>query len=104
MPFWTIIFILVSGLSLAGGDILLRKWVAAPHYLFYILGFCAYFVGLNFLAQSFKHEQLVIAVAASIIVNILVVLAANYFIFHEALTVRHFVGVGLAIATIAVLW
>lgn len=104
MSFGAIIFILASGLSLAGGDIMLRKWVATPHYLFYILGFSAYFIGLNCLAQSMKHEQLVIVVTASVVVNILAVLAANYFIFHEPLTVRHLIGVGLGIATIIALW
>lgn len=104
MPFLAVVFILVSGLSLAWGDIMLRKWVSAPHFLFYLLGFGAYFIGLNCLAQSFKHEQLVIAVTASVIVNILAVLAANYFIFHEPLATRHLIGVVLGVATIAFLW
>ena len=104
MSYWAAILLLLSGLGLAGGDILLRKWVATSHHLFYLLGFIVYFIGLNCLAQSFKYKGLVIAATISVVINILILLAFSYFIFKEPLTARHFIGIGLGIATIVFLW
>ena len=104
MSYWGAILILLSGLGLAGGDILLRKWIASSNHIFYIIGFAVYFVGLNCLAQSFKYKGLVVAATASVIINILILLAVSYFVFKEPLTARHLIGVLLGVATIAVLW
>ena len=104
MSYWAATLILLSGIGLAGGDILLRKWVGTSNNWFYVLGFIVYFIGLNCLAQSFKYKGLVIAATISVIINILILLAASYFLFKEPLSVRHFIGIGLGIATIIFLW
>ena len=104
MSYLASVLLLLSGLGLAGGDILLREWVANSNHLFYILGFIVYFIGLNCLAQSFKYEGLVIAATISIVINILILLAVSYFIFKEPLSARHLIGIGLGIATVAFLW
>src|SRR3989338_6810274 len=66
-----VIFLLaIGGIILTVGDIIFKSWVEKPHTGMYVLGLAVYLVGLMFLVQSFKFENIAVASTIFVIFNI----------------------------------
>lgn len=98
-----LILTIVGGLILTLGDIVLKKWVTTSYNLFYILGIFLYFISMNFLAQSYKYEDVAIASMIMIIFNIVTLTLVGYFVFKENITVYEITGIFLGMMAVFLL-
>lgn len=92
-----------GGIILTIGDIVLKKWVTTSYNFFYILGIFLYFISMNFLAQSYKYEDVAVASMMMIIFNIITLTLVGYFVFKENITVFEIAGIFLGMASIFLL-
>lgn len=92
-----------GGIILTVGDIVLKKWVTTSYNLFYFLGIFLYFISMNFLAQSYKYEDVAIASMMMIIFNITTLTLVGYFIFKENITVYEIAGIFLGMISLFLL-
>lgn len=98
-----ILLVAIGGLFLTGGDIVFKSWVENGKFSLYSVGFGLYLVGLMFLVQSFKFENIAVASTMLVIFNIITLSAASWFMFGEKLSLMQMVGIGLAIIAIVLL-
>jgi len=98
-----ILYIIGSGILLTVGDILLKKWVVSDSTRYYLIGFVAYFIGLNFLAQSFMYRHIAVATCLVNIFNVLTLVLVSAVFYKERLSVQEMVGVFLALTSIVVI-
>ena len=99
--YFALILSLLGGLVMTAGDIFMKKWIGSNLSLFYILGLALYIVGLNFLAQSYRFENIAIASISLIVFNIVSLAIVSWIFFKQPLTT--FQIVGLIVALIAVI-
>jgi len=99
----TILWLTLGGIILTIGDVIFKFWVESRSPILYVSGFIAYLIGLVFLIQSYKSENIAIASAIFVIFNILTLLLVSCFYFNEKLTVVQIVGIGFAILAILIL-
>lgn len=92
-----------GGIILTVGDIVLKKWVTTSYNLFYFLGIFLYFISMNFLAQSYKYEDVAIASMMMIIFNITTLTLVGYFVFKENITVYEIAGIFLGMISLFLL-
>lgn len=92
-----------GGVILTIGDIILKKWVTTSYNLFYIIGILLYFISMNFLAQSYKYEDVAIASMMMIIFNITTLTLVGYFVFKENITVYELAGIFLGMVSLFLL-
>ena len=100
------IFFILIGLGsviVTVGDIVMRKWVATNEWLWYGVGLAFYFIGLNFLAQSYRHEHIAVSSIIFVLFNIIVLTVASKVFFGDSLSWQRMTGLGLGIAAVAVL-
>lgn len=97
-----ILLIFVAGLFLTAGDLILRSWVAEPDtWRLYVLGVVLYFIALNFLARSYRFENIAIASVIMEVFNLVTYLAISYWKFGDTLSRLEITGIILGIAAIA---
>ena len=88
---------------MTAGDIILKEWVVKSYSLFYIIGMVLYFISMNFLAQSYKYEDIAVASMLMVIFNVVTLTLVGYFFFHENITIYEFAGIFLGIVSISLL-
>jgi multidrug transporter EmrE-like cation transporter len=93
----------LGGAILTVGDLVMKKWVIDGRLGTYAIGILVYLVALNLLAQSYRSKSVAVASSLFIILNIVSLSIAGYFIYGEKLTPMQLVGVALAIAAVACL-
>ena len=98
-----IVLIAVGSLFLTGGDIVFKYWTENEKITLYGFGPVLYLVGLMFLVQSFKHENIAVASTMLVIFNIISLAVASWLMFHEKLSLVQLVGVLFAIIAIVLL-
>jgi len=99
-----VIFLLaIGGIILTVGDIIFKSWVEKPHTGMYVLGLAVYLVGLMFLVQSFKFENIAVASTIFVILNITTLLLVSWFYFGEKISLLQFSGIALAFVAILLL-
>jgi len=98
-----IILLLIGGLILTIGDIFMKKWVATDTYLFYFIGLATYLIGLNFLAQSFKFENIAVASVIFVVFNVATLGIVSWLYFKETLSTLQIAGIIIGIIAIIVL-
>lgn len=103
MNWISFILLAVGGTILTIGDIVMKKWVNMHGAYWYILGLAVYFVGLNFLAHSFKYENIAVASVVFVIFNVVTLSLVSWLYFKEALTVMQLIGMAIGIVSIVVL-
>ena len=97
-----ILLIFVAGIFLTAGDLVLRSWVAEPDtWRLYVLGVVLYFVALNFLARSYRFENIAIASVMMEVFNIVTYLAISHWKFGDTLSRFEIMGIIFGIAAIA---
>jgi multidrug transporter EmrE-like cation transporter len=98
------LLLVLGGAALeTAGDILFKLWSLRDRAVLLVVGLAMYIAGSVMWAFSIKYEQLSKAVFVFVIVNVLLVAAAGLLFFNERFTVRHYVAIGLGIASIALL-
>jgi len=100
MNHWPLVLVFIGGIILTAGDIVLKKWVVTSYNHFYVLGLVLYFISMNFLAQSYKYEDIAIASMIMVIFNILTLTLVGYFVFKENITAYEIMGIALGITAL----
>ena len=100
MNHWPLVLVFIGGIILTAGDIVLKKWVVTSYASFYVLGLILYFISMNFLAQSYKYEDIAIASMIMVIFNILTLTLVGYFVFKENITAYEIMGIVLGITAL----
>ena len=96
-----ILLLLVAGILLTVGDLILNAWVDAGNsWKLYTLGIFFYFIALNFLARSYKFENIAVASVIMEILNLLSYLAISYWKFGETVSRLEILGIIFGIAAI----
>lgn len=99
-------WLILGGVALTAGDIAFKFWVdrALPYTSFlYIGGLLVYLLGLVFLIESFKTENIAIASAIFVLINIITLAAVSWLYFGDKLSSLQGVGLVLALSAIVVL-
>jgi multidrug transporter EmrE-like cation transporter len=95
-----IILLFLGGTILTIGDIIFKFYFEKSRYSLYVLGLMTYLVGLIFLVKTFKTQNIAVASAVFIIINIITLLLVSRFYFGEHLS--NFQTIGIVIAIIAI--
>ena len=85
------------------GDVILRYWMESRSFTTYAWGIGCYFIGMNFLAQSFRYKNIVVASVMFIIINIAMLLVVTRVVFVDQLRVMHWWGLALGLLSVVVL-
>lgn len=94
--------LLVAGILLTVGDLVLNAWVnTSDSWKLYTLGIFFYFIALNFLARSYKFENIAVASVIMEILNLVTYLAISYWKFGETISRLEVLGIIFGIAAIA---
>ena len=94
----TLILLFFGGIIMTIGDIVMKEWVLHSTGKFYFGGLIFYLIGLVFLAQSYKREDIAVASVILIIFNVVSLSLVGYFVFKENITVYEIIGIVLGIA------
>lgn len=97
------IWLIFGGAILTIGDIFFKYWTKNPTTLLYVVGILIYLGGLMFLVQSFKTQNIAIASAVFVIVNIVTLSIVSWIFFKEPLSTIQIIGIILAIGAIFLL-
>lgn len=96
-----ILLIFIAGLLLTVGDLILRSWVDNQDvWRLYVFGVIFYFIALNFLARSYRFENIAIASVIMEVFNIITYLAISYWKFGDTISRLEVAGLLLGIAAI----
>ena len=94
----------VSGLSVALGDYFSKSWANQPSYKYAICTIFMYCMsGLAWLPVIYKKNQLAVMGAAWSVIATLFTIIIGVFIFDEALSTFHWLGLGLAMLALGLL-
>ncbi len=93
-------WLLFGGSILTVGDIIFKFWANKSLTYLYITGLVIYVLGLMCLVQSFKSQNIAVASAIFVIVNVVTLSLVSYFYFKESLSVLQMVGIGVAFVSI----
>lgn len=103
MNFLPLAILFFGGLILTAGDILMKQWVAAGSAWLYVAGMGVYLIGLNFLAQSFRYENIAVASTIFVVFNIATLLVLSWLYFKEPISHIQLIGLFLGLAAIILL-
>jgi len=97
-----ILLIFIAGLLLTIGDLILRSWVDHQDiWRLYIFGVICYFIALNFLARSYRFENIAIASVMMEVFNLVTYLVVSYWKFGDHISHLEVIGLVFGIAAIA---
>lgn len=92
---------LIAGILLTVGDLVLNAWVnTGDSWKLYTIGILFYFIALNFLARSYKFENIAVASVIMEILNLVTYLAISYWKFGQTISRLEILGIVLGIAAI----
>ncbi len=81
------LLLLIAGILLTVGDLVLNAWVDSGNsWKLYTIGIVFYFLALNFLARSYKFENIAVASVIMEIFNLVTYLAVSYWKFGETIS------------------
>jgi multidrug transporter EmrE-like cation transporter len=92
-----ILLILGGGVVLTAGDIMMKQWVEMGKTSFYAAGLALYFVGLIFLAQSFRYQNIAVASIALVVGNVVMLALFSWLYYHQGLSVLQLFGIVVGI-------
>ena len=98
-----IILLTIGGITLTVGDILFKFWVESPRPLLYVFGLGTYLIGLLFLVQSFKYQNIAVASVTLIILNVATLALVSWLQFGEKLSFVKMVGIAVAFLALILL-
>lgn len=97
------IWLIFGGIILTIGDIVFKYWTKNPKSWLYVLGLAIYLAGLMFLVQSFKTQNIAIASAIFVIINIITLGVVSWVFFNEPLSTIKIIAIIIAIIAIIIL-
>lgn len=97
------LLLFAGGVVLTFGDLIMKKWVDTGNRNLYLFGLTIYFLGLNFLAQSFKYKNIAVASIIFVIFNVITLLLVSWIVYKEKLTTFQILGVTLGLISVAIL-
>jgi multidrug transporter EmrE-like cation transporter len=100
MPSLSFILLAIGGLFLTAGDIVFKYYALGHKSVLYALGLGLYVVGLIFLVKTYETENIAVASAIFVLVNIATLAVASWFLFREPLGLFALIGLGLAAVAI----
>jgi hypothetical protein len=104
MHHWFLL-LLIAGILLTVGDLILNAWVVSGDsgnsWKLYTFGIFFYFVALNFLARSYKFENIAIASVIMEIFNLVTYLAISYWKFWTSISRLEILWIVFGILAIA---
>ena len=103
MNFLPTLLLFLGGIILTMGDVFMKKWVGSMAHVYYVLGMLLYVVGLNFLAQSYRFENIAVASAILISFNLITLAIVSWLFFKEPLSGLQILGIVLGVASIVCL-
>jgi len=98
-----LLLLLIGGLLDTVGDIIFKFWIEKNNNLTYIIGIVVYVLGLMFLIESYKTQNIAVASVVFVMFNIITLSLVSWLYFKEPLSVFQIVGVLLAFASIFLL-
>lgn len=98
-----VILLTLGGMALTAGDIVFKFWVEGPRPLLYVLGLGAYLIGLMFLVQSFKYENIAVASVTLVILNVVTLALVSWLQFGEKLSLIKIIGIAVAFLALVLL-
>ncbi|MCB9806348.1 hypothetical protein H6768_00280 [Candidatus Peribacteria bacterium] len=91
----------MAGVLLTVGDLVLNAWVdSGDSWKLYTIGILFYFIALNFLAKSYKFENIAVASVIMEVLNLVSYLAISYWKFGETIARLEILGIAFGIAAI----
>ena len=99
-------WLIIGGSALTVGDIIFKYWVerSLPYLsITYLGGFALYIVGLIFLIESFKTENIAVASAIFVLINIATLALVSWLYFGDKISSLQIVGLLLACTAIVIL-
>ena len=98
-----LILLAIGGIIITVGDIFFKSWVLKPQMWLYAVGLALYLIGLMFLVETFKVENIAVASTIFVILNITTLLLVSWFYFDEKLSLVQLSGIALAFVAILLL-
>lgn len=99
----SIIYLAIGGIILTIGDIIFKFYAQKPQVSLYTSGLLIYLLGLTFLVQSFKNENIAVASTIFVIVNVATLSLVSWLYFKEPLSIYQIAGIIVACIGIVLL-
>ncbi len=99
----SIIYLTIGGTILTIGDIVFKYYAQKPHTSLYFSGLLIYLLGLTFLVQSFKSENMAVASTIFVIINVIILSLVSWLYFKEPLSMYQMVGIVVACVGVVLL-
>ena len=96
-------WLILGGTLLTIGDLTFKLWVEKTIPFLYWGGLLLYTLGAMCLIETYKTQNIAVATALLVIINILTLVLASHFWFDEHLTVKQLLGIGCSIIAIVLL-
>jgi multidrug transporter EmrE-like cation transporter len=97
------VWLALGGSILTVGDIIFKFWIRDSSRIAYVLGLATYLLGLMCLVQSFKTQNMAVASAVFVLVNIGTLAVVSWLVFDERLSMTKIAGLGLAVVAVLIL-
>lgn len=98
-----IAYLILGGSVLTIGDIVFKSYALMPKMSLYISGLVIYMGGLMLLVQSFKTENMAVASAVFVMINVLTLSIISWLYFGEKLSLLQILGIVLSFVAIGLL-
>lgn len=101
-----ITWLALGGIALTVGDIVFKVWVEKSlSYVssYYVGGLLLYIIGLIFLVESFKTENIAVASAIFVLINIVTLAIFSWLYFGDKISLVQTIGLLLAATAILLL-
>ena len=89
----TIYLLIIGGIILTVGDLLFKFWIESDNRALYVVGLFVYVVGLLFLVESFRSENMAVASTIFVIVNVVTLALVGWLYFGERLSILQIFGI-----------
>ena len=97
------LILLIGGVFLTLGDVIYKYWAGHEHLSLYLIGLALYLVGLVFLVESYKFQNIEVSSALIVLFNIAMLTLVGWAYFHEKIGLFEIAGLLLAGAAILLL-
>ncbi len=97
------LLVVLSSISVIAGDYFAKSWSVSQKTGLYLLSLLGYLLSSFFYIPSLLKEGLVITAVVWDMISVIGFLFIGLVLFHETLTTLQWVGVGLGLASLAVL-
>jgi multidrug transporter EmrE-like cation transporter len=98
-----LILLFIGGIILTIGDIIAAQWIRFGGNYLYIFVILFYFIGMIFLINSYKNEDIPVASIILVIFNVVILVFAGVFLFGESINLLKILGIVLCFVSIYLL-